>query len=138
MHEWIMLTSLRLVALLLHDRTVGWELPSSGNHVNFLTSRTELTQAEILPILYDWMHDTWLALYLKIFPPFFPLILKEVDSLISLFGFWLKERWILGSGFYFWIKKKVKFLTISTTIRWGHWAGWMVQNLIFLDLECTM
>lgn len=53
-----MLTSLRLVALLLHDRTVGWELPSSGNHVNFLTSRTELTQAEILPILYDWMHDT--------------------------------------------------------------------------------
>lgn len=84
MHEPIKLTSLTFVAPLLSDRTVGWELPSSGNHANFLTSRTELTQADIQPMLYDWMFDTWLVLHPKIFPPFFLLILKEMDFLIAL------------------------------------------------------
>lgn len=138
MHEWIMLTSSILVAPLLYNRTVGWESPSSSNHVNFLTSRTELTQAEIQPMLYDWMLDTRLAFYLKIFPAFFPLILKEVDSLISLFDFWLKERWILGSGFSFWIKKKIQISYNFNNYEVRALAGWMVLNSIFLDLECTM
>lgn len=67
-------------------RTVGWELPSSGNHVNFLTSRTELTQGEIQPMLYDWMLDIWLVLQRE---DFSSILLVDIEGhvFLNLFEF---------------------------------------------------